>query len=229
MSDHSRRPSLDQLARRAGTDKSSHLNAFTEKYEPLLEPRRDLPLVMVEIGVLQGQSLRLWHEYFPAARIYGLDLQVEGVDLRDLAPRVSLHRLDQGDPTDLAAFATRLATEHGGIDLVIDDGSHLSAHQILTFKSFFPVLRPGGLYCVEDVTTSYGGAPYDGGVGRPDTFLRFAQDLISFIPMSMGGVPPREPWEQDLDSVSVCGFGGLVAVGKLSPERKARLTPYLTR
>jgi hypothetical protein len=45
--------------------------------------------------------------------------------------------------------------------------------------------------------------------------------------MSMGGVPPREPWERDLDFVHVHGYGGLLAVGKLTPERRARFDPPL--
>jgi hypothetical protein len=36
-------------------------------------------------------------------------------------------------------------------DLIIDDGLHVEAAQIATLRNFFPALRPGGLYVVEDV------------------------------------------------------------------------------
>ena len=45
--------------------------------------------------------------------------------------------------------------------------------------------------------------------------VRFAQDLIGFIPMSMGSVPALNAWEREIEFVHVSGFGGLVAVGKL--------------
>jgi len=172
--------SLDQIAQKHGTDKSSLLNALTEKYEMYLEPRRAERLVLLEIGIDQGASLRTWHEYFPHAVIAGLDI-------------------------------------------VIDDGSHLCSHQITSYKALYPYLNPGGIYFTEDVTTSYREEPYGGGLGRPDTFLRFAQDLVPFIPMSMGCVPARHPWEADIDFVHFSGYGGLVAIGKLSSARKAKI------
>ncbi|HEV8630429.1 MAG TPA: class I SAM-dependent methyltransferase [Thermoanaerobaculia bacterium] len=220
-------PDLDELAIRHQTDKSSLLNAFTEKYVPYLEPRRQDALTLLEIGVSTGGSLRMWRDYFPRGLILGIDVVDAALAIPNLPPGVRTHRVDQGDRAQLEAFATAVAGERGGFDLIVDDGSHLCAHQILAFKTLFPYLRPGGIYFVEDVTTSYREDPYGGGVGRPDSLLRFAQDLIPFIPMSMGGVPPREAWERDLDFVHVHGFGGLLAVGKLSADRRARFYPPL--
>lgn len=220
------RPTLDELAILHGTDKSSRLNAFTEKYAPYLEPRRDEPLTLLEIGVMQGASLRMWHDYFPRALVVGIDVVLEAPGLDGLAPAVRTARVDQSDDAQLRRFAEDLRAERGGFDLVIDDGSHLCRHQILSFKTLFPFVKPGGVYFVEDVTTSYRTEPYGGGLGRPDTFLRFAQDLVSFIPMSMGCIAAREPWEADLDFVHVYGYGGLVAVGRLTEARKAKIVGH---
>jgi hypothetical protein len=217
------RPTLDELAIRHGTDKSSQLNAFTEKYAPYLEPRRDEDLTLLEIGIHRGASLRMWHDYFPRALVIGLDIVAAAPSLEDLAPAVRTARADQSDPAQLRQLGEALLAERGGLDLVIDDGSHLCSHQIVSFKSLFPFVKPGGIYFVEDVTTSYRPEPYGGGLGRPDTFLRFAQDLVPFIPMSMGCAPARERWELDLDFVHVYGYGGLVAVGKLTAGRKAKI------
>jgi hypothetical protein len=213
---------LDQIAQRHGTDKSSLLNALTEKYEMYLAPRRAEPLVLLEIGIYEGASIRTWHEYFPHATIVGVDVVAAPADLCDLAPRVTTFRADQSDAEQLRAIAERLRAA-GGLDIVIDDGSHLCSHQIASYKALYPFLNPGGIYFAEDVTTSYREDPYGGGLGRPDTFIRFAQDLVPFIPMSMGCVPARHPWEADLDFVHFSGYGGLVAVGKLSAARKAKI------
>jgi len=214
--------SLDQIAQKHGTDKSSLLNALTEKYEMYLEPRRAERLVLLEIGIYQGASIRTWHEYFPRAVIAGLDVVEPPADLRALAPRVTTFRADQSDAEQLRAVAEKLKAA-GGLDIVIDDGSHLCSHQITSYKVLYPYLNPGGIYFAEDVTTSYREEPYGGGLGRPDTFLRFAQDLVPFIPMSMGCVPAHHPWEADLDFVHFSGYGGLVAIGKLSSARKAKI------
>ena len=39
--------------------------------------------------------------------------------------------------------------------MIIDDGSHLPSHQLLSLETLWPSLAPGGLYIVEDVETSY--------------------------------------------------------------------------
>jgi demethylmacrocin O-methyltransferase len=36
-------------------------------------------------------------------------------------------------------------------DLIVDDGSHIPDHQILTAKMLLPLLSPDGFYVIEDV------------------------------------------------------------------------------
>ena len=44
----------------------------------------------------------------------------------------------------------------GQFDIIVDDGSHLPWHQLFTFEIMFETwLKPGGLYVIEDVETSY--------------------------------------------------------------------------
>ncbi len=216
-----RRATLDQLALRHGTDKSSAANAFTELYEPFLEPLRGEALTLVEVGVLDGASVRLWLDYFPRAQVVAVDLLPERLAALRGVDRVTPEQVDQGDAAALDGLAARLAARRD-LRVVIDDGSHLMHHQILTFQKLFPVVVPGGIYFVEDVTTSYD-PHHGGGAGRPDTFLRFAKDLVDFVPMSMGSTPPRQPWERDLAFVHLAGHGGLAAVGKLTAPRRERI------
>lgn len=37
-----------------------------------------------------------------------------------------------------------------GLDLVVDDASHMLSETLSSFEQFFPLLRPGGLYIIED-------------------------------------------------------------------------------
>eukprot|EP01062_Namystynia_karyoxenos_P033346 TRINITY_DN24547_c0_g1_i2.p1 TRINITY_DN24547_c0_g1~~TRINITY_DN24547_c0_g1_i2.p1 ORF type:complete len:509 (+),score=71.72 TRINITY_DN24547_c0_g1_i2:79-1527(+) len=59
--------------------------------------------------------------------------------------------LDQGDRDSLGRVAGRV----GDLDVVIDDGSHRALHMINTFEVFFPKLRPGGVYIVEDLEANF--------------------------------------------------------------------------
>lgn len=39
----------------------------------------------------------------------------------------------------------------GGFDIILDDGSHISKHMTATFRYAWHLLRPGGVYFIEDI------------------------------------------------------------------------------
>mmetsp|Transcript_44028 Transcript_44028/g.99480 ORF Transcript_44028/g.99480 Transcript_44028/m.99480 type:complete len:456 (+) Transcript_44028:173-1540(+) len=76
--------------------------------------------------------------------------------------------VDQGSRADLGRFMAWAREGRGGgggglmsptdggglVDVVLDDGSHLMRDQQQTLGALFPLVRPGGLYVMEDVHTS---------------------------------------------------------------------------
>jgi demethylmacrocin O-methyltransferase len=145
---------LSTLARRFGTDKWG-IHFYTSPYEAHLKEYREQRVNLLEIGVggydnpdQGGESLRMWRAYFRRGLIYGLDLHDKS--LLD-SPRIETLRGDQGDPQAL----TEIASEIGPLDIVIDDGSHLSDHVIASFTALFPRLTSGGIYVIEDLQTAY--------------------------------------------------------------------------
>lgn len=169
---------LDEIAIRAMTDKASNGHNYTRVYETYLERMRDQPLLIFELGIggyqypdRGGQSLRMWSEYFPHARIVGIDCYEKvGMD----TDRVTIVKGSQDNPE----FLADLVATHGVPDLIIDDASHLCELTIKSFEILFPMLKAGGLYFCEDVHTSfwvdYGGDP-DPSQGK--TTVKFFQGL----------------------------------------------------
>jgi hypothetical protein len=147
------RAGMDTLAALAGTDKYGQ-HSYTPVYEEIARPLRRRPVTLLEVGVggysrwSGGESLLMWEAYFPRGRIYGIDL----VDKTALSRgRIKVFQCSQVDRERLTA----LAREIGPFDLVIDDGSHMNAHQVETFGILWPFVKDGGTYVVEDVQTSY--------------------------------------------------------------------------
>jgi 8-demethyl-8-(2-methoxy-alpha-L-rhamnosyl)tetracenomycin-C 3'-O-methyltransferase len=138
---------LDEIALEHGTDKSSVGHNFTPIYEQLFEPWREKPVALLELGVAEGYSLRTWADYFthPDAVIVGIDLQLGPANL---PARVVEYIADQTEiPPELQGWSP---------DIIIDDASHISSKTIGSFNAWFPLLKPGGIYAVEDLHTSYG-------------------------------------------------------------------------
>ncbi|CAB4159108.1 AdoMet_MTases domain containing protein [uncultured Caudovirales phage] len=163
--------SLDDIARRLGTDKSSEIHNYCKKYEKYFPFDRDSKIRILEIGVLDGQSLNTWSEYFYNAEIVGIDInpsckQYEG-------GRISVEIGSQNDRT----FLEWLIQKYGNFDLIIDDGSHLQPDIITSFNVLFDSINSGGIYVVEDSVTSYWHEYYEGGLRRSGTAVEFFKDL----------------------------------------------------
>lgn len=143
------RQSLREIGLRAGSDKISH-HEYDSYYEIFLEKFRDHgDEAMFEIGLDKGKSLAMWLEYFPRAFIYGLDIKNSYEGHR--------HKTFLADQGDLAALKRITDDEiRHPVFLIVDDGSHLPEHQGMCFNYLFAeLLKPGGVYIIEDVEVSY--------------------------------------------------------------------------
>jgi len=141
---------LNSIGLKHRTDKSSSNHDYLRFYEHFFAGIRNEKLTILEIGILNGGSLKTWEEYFPAAKIIGAD--INPLTRRFERDRVSVEILDQSNVEEL----TQLAVKHGPFDIVIEDGSHMWEHQLTSLRTIFPFVRNGGYYIVEDLQTNYG-------------------------------------------------------------------------
>jgi hypothetical protein len=129
-------------------------------------------VVFFEIGVAAGGSLQMWKRYLgPHARIVGIDINPECAQYAEdqIAVRI-------GNQADLL-FLDDLCAEFGAPDIVLDDGSHVMRDISVSFAFLYPRLAKSGVYVVEDLHAAYW-PEYDGGLGKPDTFIETCKQLI---------------------------------------------------
>lgn len=155
-----------------GTDK--FLNAdgrghhYQNIYEEFLGPLHCRPLRILEIGLgcnagifEAGQSLAMWLHYFPTATVTVFEFDSDcvemwlqkdpmGIGKEVLAQRVTWYKGDQSKVADLKPLLA-----HGPYDFILDDGGHSFRQQIVSLVTLLPAVRPGGMYIVEDLGTSY--------------------------------------------------------------------------
>ena len=142
-------------------DKRAMAHTYLEIYEKLFNIFQNEPINFLEIGVLKGASLRLWHSYFVNANIYGVDLFTRGWKgtsfdevekyLSD-CERIQLLRLDScSNNLDLKKERESILSDFNKFNIIVDDGSHEMDDQIQTFYNFKPFLHEDGLYIIEDI------------------------------------------------------------------------------
>jgi hypothetical protein len=123
-----------------------------EAYEAYLAPLADKQITLIEVGVDRGFSLMTLSRYFREARILGVDAIIRDMPLGAM-PNVKLFEADQRDRKKLDAICDKAAPS--GLDVVIDDASHIGAYSLETYRALFPRVKPGGLYVIEAWQTGY--------------------------------------------------------------------------
>ncbi len=138
---------LTDFGTRHGTDKVTH--GFCSFYHRHLAAKRHDVSKVLEIGVLRGASLQMWQDYFPNAEIHGVD---EAQPSFSPPHRIHLHVGDQADRQALDHLIQVIGSD---LDIIVDDGGHTMGQQQVSLAFLFPHLRPGGLYILEDLHTSF--------------------------------------------------------------------------
>jgi len=165
---------LDEMALKHGADKSSEQHAFTAVYERFLEPLRELPITMLEIGVFEGASVRMWRDYFPHARIYAIDFAASARRHGDSRITVFVgNQMDHG-------FLDTVVAASGPLDFIVDDGGHRPDQQLTSLFHLWEHLKLGGVYAIEDVHTSYLGR-WSPGWRQPGTTIEVLKDLVDDV------------------------------------------------
>lgn len=150
---------LDDLAFKYGTDKTPRIHhPYTPFYYELLKDKKINSVLEIGIGGKMyrdklirdgfhaevGASLKMWRDFFPEAKIYGIDNDPECI-FQEEGIQTFLCNATQRD------HLRKLIKRIGQPDLVIDDASHYPAYQVKTAKILLPMLKKDVLYIIEDV------------------------------------------------------------------------------
>lgn len=156
------RRSLVEIGRRvcAGADAAAKPLGIYAIYDRYFGPFADRAITLLELGVHTGESLKVWASYFPRGTIIGVDIIESRVDFSGY-PNIIFQRGDQTDRDRLKEICSAHATK--GLDIVVDDASHIGLNSAASCGILFPYLNPGGLYIVEDWGTGYFDDWPDGG------------------------------------------------------------------
>ncbi len=179
-----------------------------DQYVELLE--RLKPERIFELGIFLGGSAALFAELARPKRLVAVDNRTrqprtlsDYLDRRGLSDLVRpYYDVNQADKARLMEIVGEAFGDEP-IDLVVDDCSHLYKATRASFSVLFPLLRPGGVYVIEDwpwAHTPVGATNADGRYPDRVPLTRLIFELILAIP----GVPDLiERIEIDSNAVQV--------------------------
>jgi spermidine synthase len=143
---------LNEIGLKYNADKSSRFHNYLDFYQKQL-PDREFSGRLLEIGVMDGLSMKMWREYYPNAEIVGIDIKEDMPSY--------MHNSDWQVP-ETVKLITADGTKKGDMqplgkfDIIIDDGSHYWAEQQKSFELlYYSQLNKGGIYIIEDLWTSH--------------------------------------------------------------------------
>jgi len=143
--------SFNELCVKHKSDKADHQHGYAKFYERFFEriKKNNKKVSILELGVRHANSTKAFSEYFNKSKIIGVDLVLQGAakSCRGIADLIKM---------DVTKFKElKEALGDNTFDIIIDDASHISGHQIDCFENYFDLVNPGGIYIIEDLHTSY--------------------------------------------------------------------------
>ena len=178
--------SMLDLGLSAGTDKI-FWHGYQRLYRRHLEPYRKKPIRLLEIGLRDGASLELWSNYLHK------DSEIYGIDFGSISPTCQPCKIRNafcfhGDQQNRTFLRDVLRKTGANFDIIIDDGGHGYEQQLVSFEVLFHHgLRPGGIYFIEDIETSYWtdyeqyGNIVRGGKNHPNAPLTMFMQMVHVI------------------------------------------------
>lgn len=124
------------------TDKDT-VHCYLNTYDRLFRKFKDEKINVLELGVSEGGSIRLWSEYFINARVFGYDIN------KTARPNIFNERVNYViKDINLVAADEFKDTP---LTIALDDGSHILEDQLAFIKIMYPQIVPGGMVLVEDI------------------------------------------------------------------------------
>lgn len=166
------RNELTELCDKYGTDKGEltpnsnpypwESHNYTDFYNIIFNQRRRQVETLFECGIgtnntdlpghmgkqgKPGASLRVWRDFFPNAKIIGVDIDEEIMFSEN---RIETFCVDQTSEESISQFLN--SVELDGFDIMIDDGLHEYHANITLFENMASYLNEDGIYIIEDVS-----------------------------------------------------------------------------
>ena len=144
--------SLIDLVDNSITDKNT-VHSYLYLYQTLLHNRKETAKNVLEIGIDNGGSIKLWSDFFINANIYGLDI----IDINNpiISPTIinkkNIYLYCNTDAYNENVFNNFFKSKDMKFDFMLDDGPHTLESMKQFIVLYSQIMTDDGILIIEDV------------------------------------------------------------------------------
>jgi cephalosporin hydroxylase len=142
--------SLEKIVDNSRTDKNT-LHSYLPLYQKLLVSKKKTAKNVLEIGICNGGSIKLWSDYFINANVYGLDI----IDIETIWEGIkNKHNIKLYTSTDAYNdnfFINKFLSKNIKFDFMLDDGPHTLESMKKFINLYSQIMTDDGILIIEDV------------------------------------------------------------------------------
>ena len=142
--------SLIELVDNNLTDKNT-IHSYLNLYQSLLSSKKYTAKNVLEVGILNGGSVKLWSDFFTNATVYGLDI----INIDFVNPCIknkdNIILYTSIDAYDINYFEAFIQSKNIKFDFLLDDGPHTLTSMIKFIELYSQVMADDGILIIEDV------------------------------------------------------------------------------
>jgi len=142
--------SLEELVNNSRTDKNT-THSYLPLYEKLLISKKETAKNVLEVGICDGGSIKLWSDYFTNANVYGLDIMnIQNVwEAIKNNEKIILHT--SMDAYNIDFVMNHFLNKNIRCDFMLDDGPHTLESMKQFIKLYSQIMTDDGILIIEDV------------------------------------------------------------------------------
>ena len=142
--------SLEEIVDNSRTDKNT-AHSYLSLYQQLLVGKKATAKNVLEIGIYNGGSIKLWSDFFTNATIYGLDIMNianvwDGIKNKD---KIILYT--STDAYNESFFISNFLDKNIKFDFMLDDGPHTLESMKKFIQLYSQIMTDDGILIIEDV------------------------------------------------------------------------------
>jgi len=132
------------------TDKNT-AHSYLPLYQNLLINKKETATDVLEVGIYDGGSIKLWSDFFTNATVHGIDVRDINTMWEGILNKDNIKLYTSTDAYDDNFFINNFLEKNIKCDFMLDDGPHTLESMKKFINLYTQILKDDGILIIEDV------------------------------------------------------------------------------